>query len=110
MGLVVVVSVVLFLAFALKICRLTHSLSSISYNIYKISIFPLIMNELEILLKTARKAQQLSQLELQDLSDVSASVIYKLENGRTDVTLGSFLAVANALGVKLKIRRGSKDP
>lgn len=57
--------------------------------------------ELGTLVKEARKAQRLTQLELQDLSGVSASVIYKLENGRTDVALGSLLAVSEALGIEV---------
>lgn len=59
-------------------------------------------NHLGSLLKTARKAQGLTQQDLADLSGVSASVLYKLEQGRTDVTLGSLLAAADALGVKIR--------
>jgi putative transcriptional regulator len=55
-------------------------------------------------LKDARKAQRLTQMELSDLSGASASVIYKLESGRTDVSLESLLAVAGALGVQLRLR------
>lgn len=58
-------------------------------------------DNLSDLLKEARKAQQLTQLELQDLSGVSLSAIYKLESGRTDLALGSILAVADALGIQL---------
>ena len=60
------------------------------------------MNNTELgnLFKTARKAQSLSQLELQNLSGVSVSVLYKLENGRTDIAFGSFLAIADALGIQ----------
>lgn len=57
--------------------------------------------DLGILLNKARKAQKMTQRELSDLSGVSASVIYKLENGRTDVAMVSILAVADALGVQL---------
>ena len=56
------------------------------------------------LLQRARKAQRLTQLELQDLSGVSATVIYKLESGRTDIALGSLLAVAEALGIHLMVK------
>lgn len=52
----------------------------------------------------ARKAQRLSQMDLQDLSGVSASVIYKIEKGRNDIAFGSLLAVADALGIKLKAK------
>jgi transcriptional regulator with XRE-family HTH domain len=41
---------------------------------------------------------------LQDLCGVSASVLYKIENGRTDIALSSLLAVADALGVELKVK------
>ena len=59
------------------------------------------MNTFSKMIKEARKAQQLSQMDLQDLSGVSASVIYKLESGRSDVALGSLLALADALGIEL---------
>lgn len=52
----------------------------------------------------ARKAQRLSQMDLQDLSGVSASVIYKIEKGRTDIAFGSLLAIADALGIELKAK------
>lgn len=52
----------------------------------------------------ARKAQRLSQMDLQDLSGVSASVIYKIEKGRNDIAFGSLLALADALGIKLKAK------
>ena len=59
------------------------------------------MNALAKLIKEARKAQHLSQMDLRDLSGVSASVIYKLETGRSDVSLRSLLAVSDALGIEL---------
>jgi transcriptional regulator with XRE-family HTH domain len=59
------------------------------------------MNAFSQMIKDARKAQQLSQMDLRDLSGVSASVIYKLETGRSDVTLSSLLAVSDALGIEL---------
>lgn len=59
------------------------------------------MTLLAKMIKEARKAQQLSQMDLRDLSGVSASVIYKLETGRSDVTLNSLLAVTDALGIEL---------
>ena len=59
------------------------------------------MDALAKIIKEARKAQQLSQMDLRDLSGVSASVIYKLETGRSDVTWGSLLAVCEALGIEL---------
>ena len=61
-------------------------------------------DSLDNIFKKARKAQNLSQMDLQDLSGVSASVIYKLENGRTDVAVASLLAVADALGIQLLVK------
>jgi transcriptional regulator with XRE-family HTH domain len=51
------------------------------------------------LVSTARKAQGLTQLELQDLCGVSASVIYKIESGRDDLSVCNFVAVMDALGI-----------
>jgi transcriptional regulator with XRE-family HTH domain len=64
------------------------------------------MNEdnLSTLFQRARKAQGLTQRELEELSGVSASVIYKVERGRTDVTLERLLALAAALGVKVTVK------
>lgn len=59
------------------------------------------MDAFSKMMKEARRAQQLSQMDLQDLSGVSASVIYKLESGRSDVALCSLLALADALGIEL---------
>ncbi|MEZ7843334.1 MAG: helix-turn-helix transcriptional regulator [Opitutales bacterium] len=53
------------------------------------------------LVSAARKAQGLTQLELQDLCGVSASVIYKIESGRDDLSLCNFVSVMNALGIKV---------
>lgn len=64
----------------------------------------MISNELGKIFKKARKAQRLRQADLQDLCGVSASVLYKIENGRTDIALSSLLAVADALGVELKVK------
>jgi len=57
--------------------------------------------EIGQLIQAARKAQNISQLELQDMSGVSASVIYKAEQGRGDLTLGSFIALCDALGIQV---------
>ena len=56
------------------------------------------------LIVEARKAQGLSQQELADLSGSSITVIYKLESGRLDLTLSSFLSVTRALGMRLNIQ------
>lgn len=52
----------------------------------------------------ARKTQGLTQLELQDLCGVSASVIYKIESGRDDLSLCNLMAVLDALGVEVRCK------
>jgi len=64
----------------------------------------MIKKELGKMFKQARKEQKLRQTDLQDLCGVSASVLYKIENGRTDIALSSLLSVAGALGIKLSIK------
>ena len=54
-----------------------------------------------IMVSTARKAQRLTQLELQDLCGVSASVIYKIESGRDDFSLRNCVSVLDALGIEM---------
>jgi transcriptional regulator with XRE-family HTH domain len=66
-----------------------------------INVFMQINPKIGQLIQAARKAQQISQLELQDMSGVSASVIYKAEQGRGDLTLGSFMALCDALGIQI---------
>ncbi|MDQ8196299.1 helix-turn-helix domain-containing protein [Coraliomargarita sp. SDUM461004] len=53
------------------------------------------------MVSAARKAQGLTQLELQDLCGVSASVIYKIECGREDLSLSNLVSVLDALGIQL---------
>jgi len=60
--------------------------------------------EIGQLIQAARKAQHISQMGLQDMSGVSASVIYKAEQGRTDLTLGSFMALCDALGIQISCK------
>ncbi len=60
--------------------------------------------ELNRLLIKARKVQGLNQLEVAELAGVGETVVYKLESGREDVTLKSFVAVLSALGVEIRCR------
>jgi transcriptional regulator with XRE-family HTH domain len=60
--------------------------------------------DLSSLVVQARKAQRLTQRELQDLSGISISVIHKIENGRGDLSLKSILAVLNSLGFQMICR------
>jgi transcriptional regulator with XRE-family HTH domain len=62
------------------------------------------VNALGQILKDARKAQRLTQMDLSDLSGVSPSVIYKLESGRMDIAVASLQAVTDALGVEIFVR------
>ena len=58
-------------------------------------------NDFGKIVSTARKAQGLTQLELQDLCGVSASVIYKIESGRDDFSLRNCVSVLDALGIEM---------
>lgn len=53
------------------------------------------------MVSAARKAQGLTQLELQDLCGVSASVIYKIESGRDDLSVCNFVSVLDTLGISV---------
>ena len=66
-------------------------------------IFSIVMinPDLARLVKSARKFQGMTQVELQDLSGVSLSVIHKIESGRDDLSLSKVLAVMEALGIRL---------
>jgi predicted transcriptional regulator len=58
-------------------------------------------NNLSGAIVKARKAQGLRQKELAELAGVGETVVYKLEAGRTDITLSSFVAVLGSLGFEL---------
>ena len=76
----------------------------LSLIFFSCRVFSLIMqinNEMGQLIQSARKAQRISQMDLQDMSGVSASVIYKAEKGRTDLTLSSFMALCDSLGIQI---------
>lgn len=62
------------------------------------------ITELSELIIEARKAQALSQRELAELAGVGETVIYKLESGRGDVTLSSFVAALKGLGFEIRCR------
>ena len=56
----------------------------------------------------ARRGQlRLRQAELADLAGVSERFVYALENGKQTVQLDKVLAVLNALGLHLELRRGA---
>lgn len=75
---------------------------ALKYN--KISLIKMKYGEFGKMVSAARKAQGVTQLELQDLCGVSASVIYKIEAGRDDLSLRNLISVMDALGVKVLIR------
>lgn len=62
------------------------------------------MNNLSSLVVGARKGQGLSQKELAELAGVGETVVYKIEAGRPDVTLSSFVSVLGSLGIELICR------
>jgi predicted transcriptional regulator len=61
----------------------------------------MINGNLSKMVKAARKSQGLTQMDLQDLSEVSASVIHKIESGRDDLSLSSVVAVLGSLGIQI---------
>jgi predicted transcriptional regulator len=63
--------------------------------------FIMINRNLSKMVKAARKSQGLTQMDLQDLSEVSASVIHKIESGRDDLSLSSVVAVLGSLGIQI---------
>lgn len=62
------------------------------------------MDAVAQLIREARKAQRLTQQEVAELSGVGLSTLHKIEAGRADVALRHFLAVADAVGVRLTAR------
>ena len=61
-------------------------------------------HELSKLIIEARKQQGMSQRDLSELAGVGTTVIYKIESGRDDVTLSSFVSVLMALGIQLRCK------
>ncbi len=61
-------------------------------------------NDLSVLVVKARKAQGLSQKELAELSGIGETVVYKIEAGRSDVSLSSFVSVLGSLGIEIICR------
>lgn len=64
------------------------------------------MTELQILgkqIKLARVAADLTQDELADKAGISRVLIGQIERGDTNVTVGSLVAIAGALGMNLDI-------
>jgi transcriptional regulator with XRE-family HTH domain len=52
--------------------------------------------------RRARRAADMSQLELADLAGLSRLVVTRLETGQANVTLDSLLRVVSVLGMKLE--------
>ena len=64
------------------------------------------MTELQILgkqIKIARVTADLTQDELADKAGISRVLIGQIERGDTNVTVGSLVAIAGALGMNLDI-------
>ena len=54
-------------------------------------------------IRNARRAQKMTQVELADLTAISISTLKRMEAGRREVSLENLLKVLDALGVKLWI-------
>ena len=55
------------------------------------------------MLKVERKRVKMTQSELADLADMKKEVISRIENGKVDVQLSTFLKVIEGLGLQLKL-------
>ncbi|MGL5811489.1 MAG: helix-turn-helix domain-containing protein [Nocardioides sp.] len=64
---------------------------------------------LPALLRARRRELDLSQVELGDLAGVSYRVVYNLEAGRTEVSVGRLVAVLETLGLHLSVDRGASS-
>ena len=55
------------------------------------------------MLKVERKKANMTQSELAGLADMKKEVISRIENGKVDVQLSTFLRVIEGLGLQLKL-------
>lgn len=58
---------------------------------------------LETILRDRRKALQLTQKELAERIGKERTYINRIEKGETDMQLSSFLQIADALGLRLRM-------
>jgi DNA-binding XRE family transcriptional regulator len=93
-----------FSAFKLKLTHPIVLVAILSNGCDEFSSIDMKNSEFGKMVSTARKAQGLTQLELQDLCGVSASVIYKIESGRDDLSLCNFVSVMDALGITVQCK------
>lgn len=56
-----------------------------------------------------RKELGLTQMELADLSGVSARFVYDLEKGKPTIALDRLLLVSSTLGLRLRLEIASND-
>jgi DNA-binding XRE family transcriptional regulator len=88
-----------FSGFTMNLALLNILIASAAFGFNYFRLIVMKYSEFGKIVSTARKAQGLTQLELQDLCGVSASVIYKIESGRDDLSLCNFVAVMDTLGI-----------
>jgi HTH-type transcriptional regulator / antitoxin HipB len=55
------------------------------------------------MLKEERKKANITQLQLAERSDMKKEVISRIENGKIDIQLSTFLRIVEGLGLQLKI-------
>ena len=55
------------------------------------------------MLKEERKKVNMTQTQLAELADMKKEVISRIENGKVDVQLSTFLRVIEGLGLQLKL-------
>lgn len=60
---------------------------------------------LSLIIKSTRKKAGISQEELADLAGVGKTLVFNLENGRTNVHFENLLKVLKVLNIKLHIEQ-----
>lgn len=61
------------------------------------------------MLKQERKKANMTQTELGELTDMKKGVISRIENGKIDVQLSTFLRIVQGLGLQLKLVPTDKE-
>ena len=64
-------------------------------------------NDISILIKEERKRQNLTQVELAQLTNVGVRFLSDLENGKKTCEIEKVLKVLNGLGIRLTLKNGS---
>jgi HTH-type transcriptional regulator/antitoxin HipB len=64
---------------------------------------------LAVFLGARRRALELTQEDLSDISGVSLRLIHELEHGKETVRLANLIKILSSLGVHLELRQGASE-